>query len=144
MRWWLILVSLNKMKQKHKPTKLVPTVKPSRQSDKLVLSFRFFQESDTLKRFQPKQLSYLLYAFKHLSQKTWLEATQQRRQTDFGYEQLSIDVLKHPYPPYLPQDMALACFRVAHQKARLIGFKEENTSVLHVLWLDFDFEVYPH
>ena len=112
----------------------------------IVLSFKFCVEKVGFSDVKQKNLQELVRDFSTLTKKTWLEATDGRKQTNLGYEQIPMTCLLIPLPKGCPEDISkLDVFRICNQKARLIGKKSSvEPALFYVFWVDFDFSVYSH
>lgn len=128
--------------KKNKPPKLKPS-ESKNEVHNIIFSFKYYYGEHYLKDFKPKQIYSMLSDLKALSSKTLKEAMSLRKETNLGYETISRNSLKR-YPSTLPQDTDIHVFRIVNQKARLLCLHEEKTSILHVLVIDFDFDIYKH
>lgn len=75
-----------------------------------------------------------------LSRLSWRELRQAPRH-GMGYEQIARHRIKVGISPAIPPDANLISFRFSGMKP-MIGFRQNR--ILHIVWLDRDFTVYPH
>jgi hypothetical protein len=75
-----------------------------------------------------------------LSRLPWRELRQAHRH-GLGYEKIARHSIKAAIPVSIPPDANLIAFRF-HGKAPMVGFRQNR--VLHIVWLDRDFTLYPH
>jgi len=132
---------------KRKPTKSLHSTSASNQeafgTEFVHFDFRYMSEEHTYNKATNAHWPKLFLDLKQISSKSWASTMQNPRQTRQGYEKLPQDALNKPLPSCIPNDTKLDVIRVAGSNAaRLIGYK--NKSVFYVLWLDFDYSVYPH
>lgn len=83
------------------------------------------------------QLSAKLY---QLSSLTWMQISQAPRH-GLGTEIIPRNQIASPVPSSVTEDTSLLAFRFSGKKP-MVGYRDGR--VFHVLWLDWNFSLYPH
>jgi hypothetical protein len=76
----------------------------------------------------------------NLSRLSWVEIMQQSKH-GLGCEKIPRYRIRRPIPAHITDDITLLAFRF-WKKAPMVGYRMEET--FHIVWLDKDFDLYPH
>ena len=140
-----------------------PVIKPkagqnSTEEKCISVSFRFLSKNkarnfeffgDKNRRQKSNALEQLFEFLQRLTSKTKLESSRLARDRDCGFECIKAENVNcTPHGYVLRADSSIFVFRFGDNgnggDYRLLGFFEEETSVLYVIGFDFDYSAYRH
>lgn len=115
-------------------------IKESSNKKNPVFSLKYIQKGFGIEECPDEDKIALLKKMAQLSQTTWQDIFQSSRHGT-GQEKIDKNSLKVPLPTCVKDDTNLIAIRYKGL-APMVGFREND--VFHILWVDFNFNVYKH